>query len=499
MAPRPLWVALAITAIVTALRLTGTVDSDVAWQLWIARQIHGGAGLYHDIIETNPPLWFWMALPVDRVATLLNVRSEAVLIVAIGGLVALSLSATDRLIRHIPSYRRLLVLAYGALTLAALPWMHVGQREQIVLIGTVPYAALIAARREGRPIEPVLAALIGLGAALGFALKHYFLIVPALLELWLLAGARERWRPIRPETAAIFCVGLAYAAAIMLLAGDFLTNVVPLVRLAYGTFGAPSIGYLFGPFTVLGLATLGLVAAHGGSPFGRKAPLAGALLVSALGFAAAYFIQFKGWPYHAIPLVGCASLALAALLAETATPPRFLVYFAPALLLLPLALEAQESTRKGLPTDDLLHAISDLPPGTPVGFITENTAIPWSVTLQHQLGYPSRYNGFWMLGAVHRNELAGSPDPRLTGIGRRIVRETVADYRCMPPRRIVATRPQQGSWNEGSLDLLPVFLRDPDFAELMRHYRTVSRTSVEVYQLASPLPPVARRNCRPGR
>ena len=40
--------------------------SDVAWQLWIARRMHAGANLYRDIIETNPPLWFWMALPVDR-------------------------------------------------------------------------------------------------------------------------------------------------------------------------------------------------------------------------------------------------------------------------------------------------------------------------------------------------------------------------------------------------------------------------------------------------
>src|SRR5256885_3200987 len=83
---RPLWVALVITALVTALRLTGTVDSDVAWQLWIAHRIHAGATLYRDIIETNPPLWFWMALPVDRLASLLHVRVEAVLIVAMGGL-----------------------------------------------------------------------------------------------------------------------------------------------------------------------------------------------------------------------------------------------------------------------------------------------------------------------------------------------------------------------------------------------------------------------------
>src|SRR5206468_4815334 len=147
-ASRPLALALLVTAFLTALRISGTVDSDVAWQLWIAGRIHAGANLYTDIIETNPPLWFWMALPIDRVADLLHLRIEAVLVAAMACLVALSLAATNRLIGHVEPYRRSLFLSYAALGLAAMPWMHVGQREQIVLIGTLPYAALIARRRE---------------------------------------------------------------------------------------------------------------------------------------------------------------------------------------------------------------------------------------------------------------------------------------------------------------------------------------------------------------
>lgn len=55
---RPLAFALAITAILTALRLNDTVATDGTWQLWIAGQIHVGASLCRDIVETNPPLWF---------------------------------------------------------------------------------------------------------------------------------------------------------------------------------------------------------------------------------------------------------------------------------------------------------------------------------------------------------------------------------------------------------------------------------------------------------
>ena len=483
--PRAYPLAMVLLALVTAARLTGTVDSDVAWQLWIAGRIHAGANLYRDIIETNPPLWFWMALPVERLSSLLHVRVDAVLIVVIGGLCALALAATDGLIRHVAPVRRTLLLGYAALCLMAMPWMHVGQREQIALIGTVPYAALIAARREGRAISPLAATLIGVGAALGFALKHYFLLVPAILEFWLLAGQRRSWRPVRPETVAIVGVGVAYAAAIILLEPDFLTTIVPLLRLAYGDVGAPSLRYLFGPLALMGFVTLIILAAQAKLLRSKEAPFAAALFVAATGFSAAYFLQMKGWAYHAIPLVGCASLALAALLAESFAPLRLLRLVAPAALSLPLFLAAQEASRSELPSSDLLRAVAGLRAGDTVGFVTTETAIPWAVTLQRGYRYASRYNGFWMMPAIARNERSGTPNPAVAQLGRQIVAETVADFTCLPPKRIIVWRSRDSG--NGS-DVLPFFLRDPRFAALLAHYEVRSRTSLETYELASPLP-----------
>ena len=491
---RPMWVAIAVTAAVTAFRMMGTVDSDVAWQLWIAQRMHAGANLYRDIIETNPPLWFWMAAPVERISTLLNVRPEPVLAAFIGVLIGLSLAAIDHLVRHIGEKRRAFFLGYAALVLAAVPWMHLGQREQIVLIGTLPYAALVSARRDRASVPPVLAVAIGAGAALGFALKQYFLIAPLFLELWLLAGQGKGWRPVRPETIAIVTVGLLYAFTIWLFERDFLTSIVPLIRLAYGVFGAPSLRYMFGPFAILGLILLAVAAAQAGRMSRRRAPLAEALLVSAAAFAAVYFVQFKGWPYHALPLIGFSSLCLAALLVETDNPSALLRVGGPVLLALPLFLSAEEQLNPALPSPDMRAALTGLKPGETVAFLTTETAVPWSVTLQGQYRYASRYNGYWMMRAIIRNELAGSPDPRLTALGRTIVAETVADFTCAPPRRIFVSRPRPG---EDGFDILPFFLRDPRFGQLLSHYRIRSRTSLETYELTSPLPRPAGP-CRKG-
>lgn len=491
---RPVVVALVMVSLVTLARMGGTVDSDVAWQLWIAQRLHAGANLYTDIIETNPPLWFWMAVPVERLAAFLHLRLEAVLIAAIGISAALSLAATDRLAGHIPAHRRALLLAYGAIALTAMPWMHVGQREQIVLVAALPYAALLAARREGRHVSPPLAASIGAGAALGFALKQYFLLVPAMLELWLLADQRRSWRPLRPETAALVAVGTGYVALLMLVEPDFLSRIVPLIHLAYGAFGAPSIRYLFGPFAIIGLLMLLALGLCARGLAARSASLACALAVCAFSFALVYFIQFKGWPYHAIPLIGCGSLALSALMAEPDRPPSFLKIFGPALLVLPLALSVEEELNPALPSPDLISAVSGLDRGDNVAFLTTETAIPWSVTLQGGYRFASRYNGFWMMDAIIKNEEARNRDPRLTALGRQIVSETVTDLVCIPPRRIIVTRPRPG---EPAFDILPFFLRDDKFRSLISHYRVTSRTSLETYELAVPFA-AASSGCRSG-
>jgi hypothetical protein len=340
----PLRSVLALLALVVAARAPGTVGSDVAWQLWIAHQLNGGVGLYRDVVETNPPLWFWMGMPVDRLSGLIHVRSDHLLILLIGGFAGLSLAATDRIVRDaIDRPRRALLLAYAALVLAAMPWLQFGQREQIVLIGALPYAALIGARRRGRAVPRSLACLVGLGAALGFALKHYFLLVPVLLELWLLLGRKGKWRPVRPETLAIVGAGLAYAGAFVLFAGDYLSNALPLILLAYGVTGAERFLDLLQPAVLAAGATLALILAHPRLLRSEPSGLAAALAVAAAGFAAAYFIQAKGWSYHAVPFAGCAALALAASLTAGARPARPVALAAPALLFLPFWIAAQQA------------------------------------------------------------------------------------------------------------------------------------------------------------
>ncbi len=488
LAAKPLLLAFFLVVAVVGIRSVGTVDSDVSWQLWIAHQLNGGARLYSDIIEANPPLWFWMGMPVDRLALVTHLRSDHVLIVLIGFLALLSLGATNRLISSIGAKRRALLLAYAALVLVAVPWLQFGQREHIVLIVTLPYAALIGARRMGYRVPARFAFLVGLFAAAGFALKHYFLIVPIFLELWLLARERRDWRPLRPETAAMALVGALYAAALLLVAGNYLSVALPLILLAYGVTGAERLVDLFQPAVLVALAMLGLIVAHSRMRRSETSGFAAALTIAATGFACAYFIQAKGWTYHALPFEGCAALAFATFLMVGEKPPRIAALAAPALLGLPFWIAAQQSMNEPQVQADVAHAVEPLAAGDSAGFIGSDPALGWNSTLQRDLDYPSRYYGFWMMRAVVRNEAMGSPDPRLSNLGRLVVRQTVNDFECLPPRRIIVARPTPEAARNGDFDILAFFLRDPSFAQLMSHYRPVERTSVEAFERISPLP-----------
>jgi hypothetical protein len=468
-------------------------STDVAWQFWIAQRLRGGATLYRDIMETNPPLWFWVAIPIDTAAGATGITPEHMLTIALGGATALSLATTETLLDHIPPGRRIALLGCAALLMLVMPLGDTGQREQYALIAALPYVALAAARRRGRVVDARLAVAIGILGALGFALKHYFLGVPALLELWLLYRSE---RKLRLELAGLVIVGMLYAAALLIAAPDYLTRVVPDLRLAYGAAAPRTLmqmiqltQYIWGLALLLTLPALLLI--------GRgRAPLATALLVSAIGFAAAWLIQHKGWPYHAIATTGCLALALIALLVEAwETLPKPVTMIAPAIAALPIVLPfiAGNPPLAGL---DIGPTLEGLHRGDGIAIVSTENAFAWPAVWDRGYRYPSRYNAYWMLWAIDRE--AGH-DPAVNALGRRVVAETVQDYLCLPPRRIVFVRPMIGAASPNAAgDPLTFFRHDPAFGHLLGHYRKTRQSGIfEAWDIVSaPGPRPAR--CRKG-
>ncbi|WP_206245255.1 hypothetical protein [Novosphingobium terrae] len=215
---------LASIAIVTALTLRGMpLSHDVVWQFWIARQLLGGSQLYLDIWEVNPPLWFWTAMPIRLLAQALHVPPLQLLVMGVVALGALS----AWLVGHLAGYAtpsRLFVAMLMTFWLVVIgPLSDFAQREHLALICAVPYAALLARRTWASAGEPSkgCAVLVALMAAYGFALKHYFVAIPVLLELWLIVRMRREWRLLRPETTTLTLVALVYAIGAVMVTPAF--------------------------------------------------------------------------------------------------------------------------------------------------------------------------------------------------------------------------------------------------------------------------------------
>jgi hypothetical protein len=490
-------IAALIVLVATAASCIVPPCADVSWQLWIAHHLRHGARLYGDIMEVNPPLWFWMAMPIDALAEMTGLSSWPLLIGATGLATLASLIATGRLIGHLPAPHRAALLAYAALVILIMPMTDMAQREQFALIGALPYLALVACRCEGRNVPLGLALGVGAGAAIGFALKHYFLLVPGLLELWLLAGQGRGWRPLRPETLITAAVGALYAVAILIFAPGFVTAMLPLVTLAYGGNGT-SLDRLIQLPQIVWLAIIPLLLANHRLLRARTAPLTTAALIAASGFAAGWFIQHKGWLYHSIAATGCLAMALALLLAEAGGRVNRLARLAaPAMLVLPLAYGLLRGAQAESPAQRDAHAaVAGMLPGDSVAFVTSDPALAWPTTYLQGFRYPTRYYGFWMLQAIVTHEQTDH-DPRFAALNRRITAEMVTDYRCAPPERILFSRP--AGPGQRDLDMLAFFSRDPDFAALMRHYRPLRVAGeLAVYTRISPLVPPPPGACRRG-
>jgi hypothetical protein len=370
------WLALALLAPVLVLM---PVNQDSIWQVWVGRQMLHGARLYTDILEVNPPLLYWLALPQAALAALVGARLAVIGFCLV--LIALSLYFTP------PRYR-LPTLAAAIL----LPLADFGKAEHFALIATIPYVFLISTRAEGSQVRHPWA--IGFLGALGFAMKPYFIIVPLALELLVK-------RRIRPETIALAISAAAYAAAVLLFAPAYMTGMVPLLVKAYGSFTGNA-------YPVVTMFAFLAVAA---SLIQRRLSPAGlALMIAAVAFIPAVLIQGKWWPYQTVPARGFLFLAVAVELmrGRTRVLPDVLFVAAAAMCFTTFGIY-----RNPYRAETELH-LRGVPPGASIAVLSVNPALAWPMVEDHHLKWSLSQLCLWQLPASERDpQIAADVKARL--------------------------------------------------------------------------------------
>ena len=491
--------ALALMATYALLR-NMAVTHDVVWQFWVARQVLHGARLYVDILEINPPMWFWSAVPLEALAELAGVPSKRIAVAAIFVLIACSVLLLARLAAEERGDKRVALLLLACVAMIVVPISDFGQREHLALIGALPYAALIARRAENRPTGVVLAALVGLIAAYGFSLKHYFIAVPLLLELWLVVRRGSSWRPMRPETIVLVLFAALYGAAVWRYAPGLFTDILPMVSVAYGGYDVPFVSQVLSIWVVAWpFGAVALLRLRNAVP-----PVVLASALSALGFALSYFAQQKSWGYHALGASACLTFACGLALVHWRGGPWSLIRH-PELPLagaVPVLFALAMGPYYNPYEEPARRVLAVAKPGEAVAALSINAALLWPMVDDSSLTWPLRYFTHWTIPAIARAEQEAGTNgvpPAMLELEHRIQRDTAQDLWCHPPRLIVVDDARYAASMRGlDFDVLRFFRRDPAIDDLMKHYRKTSAAGrYIVYSRIEPLATPESMTCRP--
>jgi hypothetical protein len=271
----------------------------------------------------NPPLITYLNVLVARIAVFLGTDVIFVFLLFVFLLVAGSVLT----LRRVASGGGLLSAPTAAFV--ALAWagtlsvpfaqkdFNFGQREYLVALLLVPYLVGRWRGWEGAPPSRAMKILLGVAAGMGTCLKPHFALVPAVVEGGWILGQRRLSPVFSADVVAYVTTGVAFVAHIFLLPAQlrnaFLGAITETAR-GYDVYNMPW-GYLGDRESirfalVVGLASVLLLAMY------RTAGLrlAGTFGVMALVSVAIYFLQHKGWSYHAIPAYSAGVLTTALLL-----------------------------------------------------------------------------------------------------------------------------------------------------------------------------------------
>lgn len=307
---------LALLMCATVALVAAPLNSDSAYILVAARRLLAGDRLYVDLIETNPPMSFWLMSIPAAVGKLVVLPDAQLIGLFTAAVLWISTGMTAGVFSTTPDSSRLLRFAVlgsylGAVVLLALS--QVGQREQLAAILFLPYAVLAARATRGHPSPLRLGVSCGVVTGLGLAIKPFFLAPWLAIEFALLITQGRR-ALARPEVVAAALIQVVYAAAVLAVNPEYLSGMAPLISAYYGAYEIDRLSIMTSNRVLL-LAAIGLgaIVVPAWLPKGMASACGRIFGAATLGWVVVFVVQGKGWLYHLLPGQVAATSAVAAL------------------------------------------------------------------------------------------------------------------------------------------------------------------------------------------
>lgn len=312
-APISAFLAVLVVAGGVLLQASVPLNHDVGWIAHSASWLFDGKSIGADIVDPSPPLAWYLSAP----ASLLwrnGVMQEVDAIRAYFWLLTCLMLLLVRRVLAKPGGRlhsldAAVLLCAAAVVASILPGRDFGQRDVVAVVMGLPYMLLVARQIDSGGVAGRSdAVLAGFVAGIGYCLKPFLLVIPAVLEILRAVHARS-WRiRFAPEAVAIMATCAAYGVAVLVLSPRYVTDDIPTISAVYWAYDATPYWLKRGLEEAVKPLLLGVavtVATRSVTAYHWSIGL------GCLGAAASYWIQGKGFTYHAFPVLALGWIFLA--------------------------------------------------------------------------------------------------------------------------------------------------------------------------------------------
>lgn len=278
------------------------LNHDASWYLIATSMWLDGGVLYKDIMEINPPLAFYLTVPVVIASKLANVDQTTAFILYIIILTAIALLWTKSIINRLSDLgpaKETVVLLFAILAVVVSPIEHFAEREHFFVILTLPLFTYLSIMDNESDVPKWEIFLLAVFATFGIALKPYFLIPLVLAVLFRLSINRKLEELFNTINLTVFFLCLLYLIASYFLHPQFFSTIMPYGRQIYGysdnslseVFNRSLPGIIF--LLLLLYLSLGRISIN---------PIIKKLFGISFGCIIVFLIQQKGWYYHYVPV-----------------------------------------------------------------------------------------------------------------------------------------------------------------------------------------------------
>ncbi|MCD6460531.1 hypothetical protein J7L67_07695 [bacterium] len=284
------------------------INHDVSWYLYGAQRMLGGARLYRDIIEVNPPLNFYLTIIPVIIAKIFNLPSTAVYKGFIFFIGWVSLSACFYILKKIYDKRDPSLIWFLTFILSLIFFTHpmtdFGQREHIMIMLCMPYLLSAVLFLQNKHLSAAVIILTACMALTGFALKPFFLLSWITTECFIIFKTKSIKIVFKRLENLIIAAGMLIYFILMSTVWTDYFIIAKMALKVYHSYNTPlKIILLFRYDHILML--IFACFAFFMLKKNKTDLLISLLLLQLISFLIIGFMQGKGWPYHFIPYWSC--------------------------------------------------------------------------------------------------------------------------------------------------------------------------------------------------